>query len=117
MKKMVILAGMLACIGISAKAQDGKKEEPKGKAIIQVFGNFNASFENDEHSLGFVLERSYLGYEYNLGKGLSIKGVMDVGKSSAVDDCHRQRVRLFHPLRYQRLVTHISSGDRSYDLA
>ena len=89
MKKMVILAGMLACIGISAKAQDGKKEEPKGKAIIQVFGNFNASFENDEHSLGFVLERSYLGYEYNLGKGLSIKGVMDVGKSSAVDDYHR----------------------------
>ena len=89
MKKMVILAGMLACIGISAKAQDGKKEEPKGKAIVQVFGNFNASFENDEHSLGFVLDRSYLGYEYNLGKGLSIKGVMDVGKSSAVDDYHR----------------------------
>ena len=89
MKKMVILAGMLACIGISAKAQDVKKEEPNGKAIVQVFGNFNASFENDEHSLGFVLDRSYLGYEYNLGKGLSIKGVMDVGKSSAVDDYHR----------------------------
>ena len=89
MKKMVILAGMLACIGISAKAQDVKKEEPKGKAIVQVFGNFNASFENEEHSLGFVLDRSYLGYEYNLGKGLSIKGVMDVGKSSAVDDYHR----------------------------
>ena len=89
MKKMVILAGLLAGMGISAQAQDVQKEEYKGKAIIQVFGNFNTSFSNEENSLGFALERSYIGYEYALGKELSIKAVMDVGKSSAVDDYHR----------------------------
>ena len=89
MKKMVILAGLLAGMGISAQAQDVQKEEYKGKAIIQVFGNFNTSFSNEENSLGFALERSYIGYEYDLGKELSIKAVMDVGKSSAVDDYHR----------------------------
>ena len=33
MKKHLILSGMLACFGISAKAQDTKIEEPKGKAL------------------------------------------------------------------------------------
>ena len=33
MKKNVILAGLLACMGITAQAQDAKTDEPKGKAI------------------------------------------------------------------------------------
>ncbi len=37
MKTKVILAGLLTCIGIGAQAQDIKTEEPKGKAIVQVF--------------------------------------------------------------------------------
>lgn len=89
MKTKVILAGLLACIGITAQAQDATTKEPKGKAIVQVFGNFHTGFgaENDER--GFELERSYLGYEYNLDKGLSVKGVMDIGQSKQVDDYHR----------------------------
>ena len=51
MKKMVILAGLLASMGISAQAQDVQKEESKGKAIIQVFGNFNTSFSNGKIAL------------------------------------------------------------------
>ena len=89
MKTKVILAGILACIGITAQAQDAKVEEPKGKAIVQVFGNFHSGFGETNNDRGFELERSYLGYEYNLGKGLSIKGVMDVGRSNQVDDYHR----------------------------
>ena len=77
MKKMVILAGMLACIGISAQAQDVNTEEPKGKAIVQVFGNFHTGFGAENDDRGFELDRSYLGYEYNLGNGLSIKGGVD----------------------------------------
>ena len=84
-----MLAGLIACIGISTNAQDIKTEEPKGKAIVQVFGNFHTGFGADNDNRGFELERSYLGYEYNLGKGLSIKGVMDVGRSNQVDDYHR----------------------------
>ena len=90
MKTKVILAGILACIGISAQAQDVKKSmEPKGKAIVQVFGNFHTGFGAENDDRGFELERSYLGYEYNLGKGLSVKGVMDIGKSSDVSDYQR----------------------------
>ena len=89
MKTKVILAGILACIGITAQAQDAKVEEPKGKAIVQVFGNFHSGFGETNNNRGFELERSYLGYEYKLVDGLSVKGVMDIGKSSDVSDYQR----------------------------
>ena len=83
-----ILAGILACTCVGASAQESK-EEPKGKAIIQVFGNFHSGFGHNNDDRGFELDRSYLGYQYDLGKGLQIKGVMDVGQSSDVNDYHR----------------------------
>ncbi|MBQ8335908.1 MAG: hypothetical protein IJY44_00055 [Bacteroidaceae bacterium] len=89
MKTKVILAGLLACIGITAQAQDTKTEEPKGKAIVQVFGNFHTGFGAENDDRGFELDRSYFGYEYNFGKGLSAKAVMDIGKSSDVSDYQR----------------------------
>ena len=84
-----IMAGLLACVGFTAQAQDSKVEEPKGKAIIQVFGNFHTGFGENNNDRGFELQRSYLGYEYKLGKGLSVKGVMDIGKSSDISDYQR----------------------------
>ena len=89
MKTKVILAGLLACIGITAQAQDVKTEEPKGKAIVQVFGNFHTGFGAENDDRGFELDRSYFGYEYNFGDGLSAKAVMDIGKSSDVSDYQR----------------------------
>ena len=89
MKTKVILAGLLACIGISVQAQDAKTEEPKGKAIVQVFGNFHSGFGTENDDRGFELDRSYFGYEYNFGNGLSAKAVMDIGKSSDVSDYQR----------------------------
>ncbi len=76
-------------MGLGAQAQNVKAEEPKGKAIVQVFGNFNTGFGAENDVRGFELERSYLGYEYNLGNGLSIKSVLDMGKSSDVSDNNR----------------------------
>ena len=89
MKKKLIMVCLLACIGISAQAQDSKTEEPKGKAIVQSFGNFHSGFGTESNDMGFELERSYLGYEYKLSNGLSVKGVMDIGKSSDVNDYQR----------------------------
>ena len=89
MNKKVIFAGLLACTSIATQAQDAKTAEPKGKAIVQVFGNFHSGFGAQNDDRGFELERSYLGYEYNLAGGLSVKGVMDIGKSNNVDDYHR----------------------------
>ena len=89
MKTKVILAGILTCIGIGTQAQDAKSEEPKGRAIVQVFGNFHTGFGSENDDRGFELERSYLGYEYNFGNGLSTKAVMDIGKSNDVSDYQR----------------------------
>lgn len=74
---------------MGAQAQDASNQEPKGKAIVQVFGSFNTGFGAENNSRGFDLERSYLGYEYKLGDGLSIKSVLDMGKSSDVSDNNR----------------------------
>ncbi len=79
---------MVACCCLMVQAQDVKKEE-KGKAIIQVFSNFHTGFGSDNNDRGFELDRSYLGYEYKIGKNLAIKGVMDIGKSSDVSDYNR----------------------------
>ena len=38
MKTMTNLLLFMMCIGVSAYAQDVEKAEPKGKAIVQVFG-------------------------------------------------------------------------------
>lgn len=89
MKTKFILAGILACIGIAVQAQDAKVEDPKGKAIVQVFGNLNAGFSSGDVNVGFDLERSYIGYEYKLAQGFSVKGVMDIGKSNDVSDYQR----------------------------
>lgn len=84
----LMLIGLTACACMTSFAQ-GKGEIPKGKAIIQVFGNFHSGFGAENDDRGFELDRSYLGYQYDLGKGLSIKGVMDIGQSKNVDDYHR----------------------------
>ena len=76
-------------MSIGAQAQDAGVEEPEGKAIVQVFGNFNTGFGAENDNRGFELERSYLGYEYKLGNGLSVKSVLDMGKSSDVSDNNR----------------------------
>ena len=89
MKKIFILLFLFICIGITAQAQDAKIEEPRGKAIVQVFGNFHSGFGETGDDRGFELERSYLGYEYKLNSGLTIKAVMDIGKSSDVSDYQR----------------------------
>ena len=90
MKKIkFIVASIAVCMGITAQAQEAKSAEPKGKAIVQAFGNFNADFSKGAESLGFELERAYLGYEYKLDGGLSVKTVMDIGQSGDVSDYHR----------------------------
>ena len=87
-KKSWLLAVLMICVSMVASAQK-TIEEPKGKAIIQVFGNFHSGFGHASDDRGFELDRSYLGYQYDLGDGLEIKGVMDIGQSDDVNDYHR----------------------------
>ena len=78
-----IVAAMLLATSIGSNAQ-----APKGKAIVQIFTNFHSGFGVVNDDRGFALDRSYLGYEYAFKNGVSIKGVMDIGQSSSVDDYH-----------------------------
>ena len=87
-KRNWIMAAILACTYMSASAQESTAE-PKGKAIVQVFGNFHSGFGDEKDDRGFEFDRSYLGYQYELDKGLQIKAVMDVGQSDNVNDYHR----------------------------
>ena len=92
MKKIFLIVVMLLSVGVVLNAQetqDATKNEPKGQAIIQVFGNFHTGFGADNDDRGFELDRSYLGYQYNLDDGLQVKAVLDVGQSNDVDDYHR----------------------------
>lgn len=90
MKRFKLIATSIAlCCWMVAPAQQTSEGEAKGKAIIQVFGNFHSGFGHDNNDRGFELDRSYLGYQYDLGKGLQIKGVMDIGQSDDVNDYHR----------------------------
>ena len=85
MKKILFV--ILLFLTCSAVAQT--EGEVKGQAIIKVFGNFHTGFGAENDDRGFALDRSYLGYQYSLDKGLSIKAVMDVGQSSNVGDLQR----------------------------
>lgn len=84
----LIIAAIIVGTCFTAHAQE-KSEVPKGKAIIQVFGNFHTGFGADNDDRGFELDRSYLGYQYDFRNGLSVKAVMDVGQSNDVNDYHR----------------------------
>lgn len=87
MKKILLTLSVLALMCANALAQE-TKEETKGKAIVKIFANAHTGFGVDNDDRGFELDRSYLGYEYNFGKGLQVKAVLDVGQSKAVDDYH-----------------------------
>ena len=87
-KSYLISLFVCGCLYLNVSAQN-QTDEPKGKAIVQVFGNFHTGFGEDRNDRGFELDRSYLGYQYDLGKGLQVKGVMDIGQSDDVNDYHR----------------------------
>jgi hypothetical protein len=90
MKKIIgLLLVLMTSANLWTVSAQNKTEEPKGKAIIRIFTNFHTGFGQGRNDRGFELSRSYLGYQYDLGKGLQLKAVMDVGKSSSVDDLNR----------------------------
>ena len=82
-----IAAALLLFTGIGAQAQE-MENEPKGKAIVEIYTNFHSGFGVVNDDRGFELDRSYLGYEYTFGKGVSVKGVLDIGQSKDIDDYH-----------------------------
>ncbi|MBR4118602.1 MAG: hypothetical protein IKK64_00815 [Bacteroidales bacterium] len=71
---------------LSSVSKKGKEKKGEGKVILQAFANFNLQSKGGDTKLGFALDRTYLGYEYSFNNGIKIKGVVDFGKPSAIDD-------------------------------
>lgn len=78
---MMIFALVAMMAGtMSANAQQ-QKDQPKGNAIVTVFGDAGVGFGDDGvNALGFNLERAYLGYQYKLNSNWKAKVVYDMGK-------------------------------------
>lgn len=91
MKKRLFCVLIFIFAAVTAWAQDSQAtpDNPKGKAIIRIFTNFHSGFGPANDDKGFDLSRSYLGYQYNIGQGFSIKAVVDAGTSKEVDDIQR----------------------------
>lgn len=92
MKHNFIKAFALASLLIASSASQAQEstDSPKGKPIVTVFGDAGAGF-NDQglSSMGFNLERAYLGYEHKLNSSWKAKVVYDMGKG---DDNSLQRL-------------------------
>lgn len=84
----IITAAMLLATVTGSNAQE-KDHRPKGKAIVQIYTNFHSGFGAVNDDRGFALDRSYIGYEYDLKRGIRIKGVLDIGQSNDVGDYQR----------------------------
>ncbi len=87
--KPIIILLIANLIYHSALTAQENATQTNGKPIIQVFGDFHTGFGENKEELGFDLSRAYLGYQYELQKGLSIKAVMDIGQSKDVGDYQR----------------------------
>jgi len=65
--------------------QTQSNKEPKGKPIIQVFGNFDYNSTQDaQKKYGFWFGRAHFGYEYQFNKQFSGKIIIDAGRPTTV---------------------------------
>ncbi len=89
--KIKVFLTILSLYLISTSVLFAQKNENQGNGqpIIQIFGDFHTGLGENKEDLGFKLNRAYLGYQYELQKGLSVKAVMDIGESKDVTDYQR----------------------------
>lgn len=88
-KTLALCISMMAMMPCRAQ-QDAAAVKPHGAPIITIFGDGGAGIGGEEvSSLGFNLERAYLGYQYKLNDHWKAKVVYDMGKG---DDNAIQRM-------------------------
>jgi len=55
-----------------------------GKPIVAVYSNFHYGFADATGNAGFELERSYLGYQFNISPSWSAKVLFDIGNPKVI---------------------------------
>lgn len=90
MKKLTLQTIVLMALTLGASAAHAQQAEPLGAPILTVFGDAAAGVSDGNlNSLGFNLERAYLGYQYKLNDNWKAKVVYDMGRG---DDAALQRL-------------------------
>ena len=82
-KRIWMLSAILACTSVTVMAQKST-EEPQGKAIVQVFGNFHAGFGDDSH--GEILALQQMLQLVPCPGGQGVAGEVDLGVALALAD-------------------------------
>lgn len=85
--KTILFFTVFAFISVatfSQESQEEKTEEKKefkltGKPIVTIFANYSAGLGHANKESGFALERSYLGYQFDVTKDLGGRVVFDIG--------------------------------------
>ena len=80
MKRVTAFILFSMCIILNSFAQNEKESfKPSGKVFVRVFSNFNTTITNGKTASAFVLDRAYLGYDFNLSENFSGKVNFDIG--------------------------------------
>lgn len=89
--------------------QELQQDEPKGKPIVQVFGNFDLNLTNDaQKQYGFWFGRAHLGYEYQFTEQFTGKIIIDAGRPTTVG-----QIQVTDPIGNEQDVSN-SSKEGSY---
>lgn len=86
--KTILFFTAFTLISAATFSQESKEEEKKeektefkltGKPIVTIYANYSAGLGHANKESGFALERSYLGYQFEVTKDLGGRVVFDVG--------------------------------------
>ncbi len=107
-KKHTILVVIMTLAAIATQAQTNNIG---GKAIIEIFTNFHTGMYEYNDDRGFEMERSYLGYQYQINNELSIKSVLDIGMPKATANDYERLVYVKHAhIKWQHANWTIHAG-------
>lgn len=99
-KTRIIIAAIMAWTAMATHAQNNNHG---GKPIIEIFTNFHTGMYEYNDDRGFEMERSYLGYQYQINNELSIKSVFDVGMPKATANDYERLAYIKHAhIKWQR---------------
>ena len=86
--KTILFFTAFTLISAATFSQESKEEEKKeektefkltGKPIVTIYANYSAGLGHANKESGFALERSYLGYQFEVTKDLGGRVIFDVG--------------------------------------
>jgi hypothetical protein len=80
MKKVTAFIMSVCFLTIATYGQTEKESfKPSGKVFVRVFSNFHTTITDGSTTSAFELDRTYLGYDFNLSENFSGKVNIDIG--------------------------------------